>query len=438
MILAIDVGTTSLKLGVFNQDLRLLATTERGYSLETPDPKTVQIDPRLWWSAFLEAMEEIDFPPGRVEILTLSVNSPGFTPMDEDGEPLMPAFLHLDRRAYPQSKRILKAIGESTLLEVTGNIPNPGASTAANILWIRDHFPDVDRRTAVYGHTNTFFAKRLTGRFGVDPSNICMSNLFNTARGWGYEPSIARELDIDLGKLPTVYPSYERIGTLRREVASLTGLREGIPVLMGANDATCAALSAEIVHHGDIMNVTGTTEMVVVCMDHPEASPRYNLKNHAVDGRWNAMFALNTGGKAVEWAHRQFFRDVDEQTFYRDLIPRLLSENRKHLPRFHPYLTGDRYSLKFKTARFSGITLSTTREDLLLAVLYGVAHKVKEFLRLMEDKGIAGRTVNVTGGGAEALLQCKQRLMPGWRFRKVESGSLLGAAKLVFLEGGTG
>ena len=131
----------------------------------------------------------------------------------------------------------------------------------------------------------------------------------------------------------------------------MTSLTQGIPVLMGANDATCAAYSPHMVHHGDIMDVTGHTEMVVVCMDKPLAASKYNLKNHVVPDRWNAMFALNTGGKAIEWVYTQFFRDMDESYFYDRLIPQVVAGDRKNIPGFSPYLTGDRYSLKVQVSQ---------------------------------------------------------------------------------------
>jgi xylulokinase len=430
MILSIDVGTTSLKLGVFSRDLHLLATSGSPYTLDTPDPSTVQIDPEKWWAAFIESITQLAYPLSGIEIITLSVNSPGFSVMDRQGNPLLPSFTHLDRRAYPQSIRILEAIGDEILLAVTGNIPNPGASSAANILWIRDNYPEIYRRVYMYGHTNTFLAKRLTGNWGVDPSNICMSNVFNTATCDAYVADIAEELEIDLTKLPPVLHSDEKVGELSKAVASLTALPQGTPVLIGANDATCAAVSADIIHNGDIMNVTGTSEMVVVCMDQPLASPHYNLKNHAVRDRWNSMYALNTGGIAIEWAYEQFYRDMSKDDFYGELIPRLMTENRKNIPRFIPFLTGNRYSLRNRTASFSGVTLATTRDDLLLGVISGVASKVKEYLSVMERKIDLKDTVNVTGGGAPVLLACKKRMMKGFKFNLVESGSMLGAAKL--------
>ena len=78
-----------MKLGVYSQGLERLALSESAYALDTPDPFTVQIDPELWWGGFLEALKKLDYPLSKIEILTLSVNSPGFSAMDREGKPLL-------------------------------------------------------------------------------------------------------------------------------------------------------------------------------------------------------------------------------------------------------------------------------------------------------------------------------------------------------------
>ena len=125
MILAIDVGTTSLKLGVYDESLQNLAKGEFAYSLDTPDPSTVRIDPDIWWKAFLTTIKKTDYPKDRIHIIVLSVNSPGFSVMDRDGNPLMPSFTHLDRRAYAQSKKILDIVGEKNAPRSHGEHSQP-------------------------------------------------------------------------------------------------------------------------------------------------------------------------------------------------------------------------------------------------------------------------------------------------------------------------
>jgi len=48
----------------------------------------------------------------------------------------------------------------------------------------------------------------------------------------------------------------------------------------------------------------------------------------------------------------------------------------------------------------------------------------------MEENVELSKTVNVTGGGSEVLLACKEKMIQGYTFQKIESGSLLGTAKM--------
>ena len=76
MILVVDVGTTSLKLCVYSASLECLALAESGYSLDTPDASTVQIDPELWWKAFLQSLKKLDYDPAKIEIVSFIREQP--------------------------------------------------------------------------------------------------------------------------------------------------------------------------------------------------------------------------------------------------------------------------------------------------------------------------------------------------------------------------
>lgn len=59
VILAADVGTSTLKVGVYSIDQTLIATASRSYKMNVHDKGMVDIDPSLWWSAFLEVCHEL-------------------------------------------------------------------------------------------------------------------------------------------------------------------------------------------------------------------------------------------------------------------------------------------------------------------------------------------------------------------------------------------
>jgi len=154
------------------------------------------------------------------------------------------------------------------------------------------------------------------------------------------------------------------------------------------------------------------------------------------------FFVLNTGGLALEWFHSLFCREMTRDQFYNDYVPSVL-ENflqgddsdrlEADLPEYIPFLQGSRYSLEQLKASFSGLTLETTRDHMLLSLIKGnnlyQGQHLNEVARLVK----LGRKVMTTGGGAKirGFLEVKKRWM-GKDFEYVyqDQSSLLGAAML--------
>jgi len=84
-ILALDIGTSSLKAGLFDQDYDLVATDKVDYTYETWGMH-VQMDPEKIWKAFLNVAEKFRDSLDRVELLVQCVLSPSLIPMDESAD----------------------------------------------------------------------------------------------------------------------------------------------------------------------------------------------------------------------------------------------------------------------------------------------------------------------------------------------------------------
>lgn len=122
-ILAIDVGTSALKLGVFSPELEKRRDARRVYEPHLDDQGKADIDPETWWLALRECCAEIRAELADVGVVALSVTTPGLTPMAADGTALAPAVLFLDGRAHEQSAAIRKIVGEERFLAQTCNLP---------------------------------------------------------------------------------------------------------------------------------------------------------------------------------------------------------------------------------------------------------------------------------------------------------------------------
>lgn len=432
-ILAIDAGTQSLRACVFDRDFSTLEKQQVSYAPEVKAKNWVEIDAEVLWNAFVKACSQLRAAK-EVEAISFSTLCPSLVPMDVEGNPLAPMILHLDRRSYRQALWALDRVGEDRFLRIAGNLPIPGGISLTSILWIKENEPSVyHRRDVILGHGVTFFMKRLTGGFFIDPSNASFTGLYDTVGYGDWDDEILAGLEIEREKLPQVAMSTTVVGKLDGKIADSTGLPQGIPVVIGANDTTCAAVGAGVTKPGQLMNSTGTVDSMVLCLGRPLTGKNHLLRTHAYPHRWLAMRTVGAGGGSLEWFRKAFCQDMSRESFYDEYLATVLSTSAGPEARFHPFLSGDRHRIRQKTGSFTRLSLNTTREDCLLALAHGIVSFQAECLREWRKHVPLNHHIYHVGGGAsEAYTLYKQRLLKDFQLVQLGETSLKGAAKLGF------
>lgn len=437
-ILGVDVGTTSMKMGVFDEradSVTLVGQFSQEYSINTyNDGLFSDIEPEKWQRAFVSGCEALGDLLAPVDVIALSGTTPGFTAMDAQGAALYPAILMLDQRSRQQARRIIDVVGLSPLLAETANMPVAGGCSLASLLWIKDNLPEIYRKTAVFGHSNTFMGKWLTGGFAIDPSSASLTALYRTVKNdMGWSGEIAGAFGISLQRLPRVIPAHESPGRLRPELASRLGLTREPPVVIGGNDAVLAAYSLGIETPGETMNVNGTCEITLVCLPKCLPSLNYNVRCHVVPGKWLTLYVMNALGVAYEWFRKLFCSEWSFDAYYGDFMPNALDKwlDRESGVTYVPYLMGSRYSLQPLKAEFLGMTQETTREELLAALVRGLCHYQREHLEEIALEVPLKEEIHVTGGAlSPSLIRAKAKWMRACRYLFEEQSSMKGAALL--------
>ena len=417
-VLGVDIGTTSMKMGVFDEKDDSV-TFIRQFSQEYPintynDALFSDIEPEKWQQAFIAGCKALGELLATVDVIALSGTTPGFTAMDKEGRPLYPAILMLDQRSRQQARHIIDVVGMDRLLAETANMPVAGGCSLASLLWIKDNHPEIYRKTAVFGHSNTFIGKWLTGAFAIDPSSASLTALYNTVQNdltWNGE--IAGAFGISLERLPQVIPAYESPGRLRPELASELGLRREPPVVIGGNDAVLAAYSLGIEAPGETVNVNGTCEITLVCLPKCHPSRNYNIRCHVVPGRWMTLYVMNALGLAYEWFRKLFCSELSPAAYYGEFMPKSIDQwlDRESGVTYVPFLMGSRYSQKPLRAEFLGMTQETSREEMLAALVRGLCLYQSEHLREIALRVPIKEEIRVTGGGVESVADpCKGQM----------------------------
>lgn len=171
--------------------------------------------------------------------------------------------------------------------------------------------------------------------------------------------------------------------------------------------------------------------MVSILTDRPVVDPRYYLRTSATPGLWQ-IYATTAGGFGLDWFHEQFARELSRDEFYRDLVPRAIDDCAdEDAVEFEPYLTGDRQSMDAKTGAWRGLTLATTREQMLGALLKSAARVLNATICQAKDVVDLKAVIKMSGGLAgEPYLRLKRREIPGFDFEIVDNCPIRGNVRL--------
>jgi xylulokinase len=437
-ILGVDIGTTSLKMGVFqiaDDALNLIRESRQEYQVNIyNDGLFGDIEQDKWKKAFVAGCQAIEDVVGQVDIVSLSGTTPGLTVMDRDGQALYPAILMLDQRSRKQAKLIIETIGMEHLLATTANMPVAGGCSLAGILWIKENYPDIFKKAHKFGHSNTYFAHWLTGAFAIDPSSASLTALYNTVRNdltWNQD--IAGAFDISPDRLSQIIRACDSVGRMRKPLAQELGFTKEPPVLIGGNDAVLAAYSVGINEPGEIINVNGTCEVTLVCLGRCVSSTNYNIRAHVLPDRWLTLHVMNAGGKALEWFRCLFCSELSDDRFYNQFLPEAIDAwlDRESDATYVPYLMGSRYSQEPLKAQLLGLTQQTERQEILAAIVRGLCEYQKTHLTEIAKEVCLQNVIHATGGALNAtLLKARKKWMRDCQYVHEQQSSMKGAALL--------
>lgn len=439
-ILSADFGTSSIKMAILDKNANIVETTKVEYQYHVFNQDWVELDINQVFNAMVMGIKNLSKYQNDIDVIAYDTFSPSMVFMNKDGEALYPIITHLDRRSKKQTTKILNEMGKETFQSITGIQPFTGGASITTVLWMMENMPDLFKKTYKFGHLNTYIYHKLTGCWATDPTNAAMMGMYETTKWGTWSKEIYKTFSIPENKLPDIFNAGTIIGVLNKKMAELTGLHEGIPVVLGSNDVATAQIGAGNINEGDILNISGSSEMISIISDKPIVSDSYYLRNAITPGKWQ-IYATTLGGFAIEWFRKEFYRDQDINYFFNVEFPNVIQNNTgKTTVKFLPYLVGDRQSLTPKKASFSGITLDAKREDFLAAILLGIHEPILKTIELTNKFMQHNKTIKLTGAmNNSSFINVKKELFKDFDFDFVikEDCSIIGNAILALqaLEG---
>ncbi len=415
-LLGLDVGTSSLKTSIIDEEGHVVSKSARGYEPMSLHPGWQEISADSIWAAVIWNLKKMlgdgVVNPAQIAGIGISCLCPGLVALGTDGTVLHDPIIYSDRRSMEEAESIKQAVGEEHLFFITANRCMSGAMSGTSMLWIKNHCPDIYERTRYFGHINTMLGVRLTGNFAIDRSNASYTSMFETRGNLEWSRELAEKIGIDFEKLPPLMNSDEVLGGLCNPEFISLGIPAGTPVVIGGGDTACASLAAGIVSNGDVCESVGTTNVLTICVDQPNFSPSNINRCHVVPGTWIYQGAMSHAGGSLRWFRDEFCNDLvnaagelEEADF--DLMTRAASMSAPGANGvvFLPYMMGERSPVWDSEARgvFFGMSLNTTRRDLIRAILEAAAYGTRQLKEIAEDlTGLQIRRFSSLGGGARS------------------------------------
>jgi len=410
-ILAHDLGTTGNKATLFKSDGTIAATTLAVYPTDYPRPNWAEQNPAAWQKAIFEStrhlLVESGVPAKHIAAVSFSGHMQGALVVDKNGVPLRPAIIWADQRATAQADFISQQGGVDRIYQLTGNRVS-AAYTAAKILWIKEHQPDIYRRTYKVLQAKDYAAFLFTGVFATDYSDASLTQLLDiNTRGWSTE--ILSQLGLSADLLPDLSPSAAVIGQVTPEAAAATGLQAGTPVVIGGGDGACATVGAGSVSEGDVYNYIGSSSWMALSTKQPVLDPQQRTYNfiHLDPNLYCPIGTTQAAGGSFDWLER-LLRDSDrEEPQYQ-----LLDDAAGQVPPgatgllFLPYLLGERspHWNPLARAAFVGLAMPNSRPELARVVMEGVAFNLRHILDCLRGQGVNIEVMRLIGGGSKSAV----------------------------------
>ncbi|MBR0081258.1 MAG: xylulokinase [Clostridia bacterium] len=402
--IGIDLGTSAVKLLLVTETGKIVGSVTREYPLSFPQPGWSEQSPADWWNAVTDGVRELTagIDKSAVRAIGCGGQMHGLVALDEADNVIRPAILWNDGRTDAEVEYLNGGIGKDVLSARTANIAFAGF-TAPKLLWMRNNEPENFAKIARIMLPKDYINYRLTGVHSCDYSDASGMLLLDVKnKRWSQE--MLAVCGMTEAQMPRLFESYDVTGTLLPDVAETLGLSPAVKVVAGAGDNAAAAIGTGTVTDGACNISLGTSGTIFIASDRFGVDPFNALHAFAhANGRYHLMGCILSAASCNKWFCDEVLKTKDYAAEQVPITDEKLGRNRVF---FLPYLMGERSPINDTNARgtFTGLSMDTTRADMVQAVLEGVAFAVRDCFEVAKSLGIPIESSKLCGGGAKSPL----------------------------------
>ena len=418
-ILSIDQGTTSTRSMIFDNEFKIIGSSQKEFKQFFPKDGCVEHDPlEIMDTVYTTVKEAIENAAIRIdEILSIGIVNQRETVVlwnKKTGKPIYKAIVWQDRRTAGYCNKLKEQGHADDILNITGLIVDSYFS-ATKIKWLLDNISDArelaNKGELLFGTIDTWIIWNLTKGAGhvTDATNASRTMIYDIKKNI-WSTKLLKLFDIPKAILPEVKDCAAEFG-----IASL--LDKEIKIGGVAGDQQAAAIGQACLNPGSVKSTYGTgCFMIMNTGEDLKISTNKLLSTIAyrIDGKTSYALegSIFIAGAAVQWLRDslKIISDAEETNeLYNQADP---SQKIYLVPAFTglgaPYWDGEARGSIFGLTRNSGIP------EMVKAAIDSVAYQTKDLLLAMEkDSGLKIKVIRVDGGMVknESFLQFLSSLL---------------------------
>lgn len=424
MILAYDIGTTTLKLALIDKDGNF-TNYEHQRILSHIDGNIAESNSQDYLTFLSLYLKKVD--TSKIDAISVSGTGPGLIPILDS--PIIendfikikayPARLYLDKRGQCKSKVVSNFYGEY----IDGSFPLP------SILAMRENENAIFENTKSFLSADGFINYALTKK-------LATVNSPNGLLKYYWNKKSLEFFNLDEKRFPPIVDSGIELSTISEEVATAFNLRKDVKVITAGVDFYVNILGSRANKNGVMCDRSGTSDGLNLCCDEEINIDGFLNYEHPIKGKFNVSGMISTTGAAVDWIKEVLnLKDMSYNDFYK------LSESSKKDSNliFLPYLSGERAPIwdpKAKGVMF-GMGLDSGTAEVANSVVVGTCLALKDVIKKMEEHGAQIDEINLANSHSlnNYYLQLKSDIT-GKRINIIDTKSpeLLGIAILCYTE----
>lgn len=439
-IIGLDIGTTGAKAIVLDPEGKILGSAFKEYEIIYGELHKAEQDAEKIWKITCEVIKKAirDVKKTSITAISLSVQGDAIIPIDKKFNAIHNAILGMDYRSHQQVEEFKNIFDSKEIFDLTGMRPHP-LNSLSKILWFRENFPLKFKDMFKITTYEDYILAKLGGKLFIDYTMASRTMAFDIhSKKWSQY--ILNKLKINKNIFSEAVGSGVNVGKIKKEVADELGLSQNIHLVTGGHDQTCAALGAGVTKDGIGVISTGSAEVLSTAFFTPITNDImfksfYPSYCYLVEDMFFTFSLNHIGGLLLRW-YRDNFSNIEISEAKRKKInsyEAMITKMPKSEPSkimFLPHLNGSGtpFNDLHSKGAIIGLTMSTSRHDLVRAILESQSYELKINLNTLMEASIRINRLVAVGGGSKSdiWLQIKSNVLnkPIQTLKNIEAASL--------------